>query len=121
MTQQTMASNTDFEFIQRRRQGKLIPKKSPLSIEVKKSITWLFFTLIFLTVILSIVYLQNTTQSSQKGYALQQQQFKQDQLEMMNRELIDKITKAISLNRIEDNPIVQGMLKAENPLYIKEK
>ena len=73
---QHMSINTDFDFLQRRRQGKIIPKKKPLSKEVKKSITWLTFTLIFLTVILSIVYLLNTTQSNQKGYALKQEQIK---------------------------------------------
>jgi len=113
-----MSTNTDFEFIQRRKQGKNIPRRNPLSKEVKKSITWLFFTLVFLTVILSIVYLLNTTQSSQKGYALQQQQFKKDQLELQKRDLVNKIIESMSFNKIEESAIVSGMIKAEEPIYL---
>ncbi len=115
-----MSTNTDFDFLQRRRQGKIIPKKTPLSKEVKKSITWLFFTLIFLTVILSIVYLLNTTQSSQKGYALKQEQIRKEQLELQKRQLVNEIIEAMSFSKIEDSLIVEGMEKAENPIYIEE-
>lgn len=116
-----MSPNTDFEFLQRRRQGKIIPKRTPLSKEVKKSITWLIFTLIFLTVILSIVYLMNTTQSSQKGYELKQEQIKKDQLELQKRELVNKIIEAMSFSKIEDSDLVKAMQKPENPQYIEEE
>ncbi len=117
---QHMSINTDFDFLQRRRQGKIIPKKKPLSKEVKKSITWLTFTLIFLTVILSIVYLLNTTQSNQKGYALKQEQIKKEQLELQKRQLVNQIIEAMSFNKIEDSSIVENMKKTENPIYIEE-
>jgi len=115
------SANTDFEFLQRRKQGKNITKRTPLSKEVKKSITWLFFTLIFLTVILSIVYLLNTTQSSQKGYALKQEQIKKDQLELEKRDLVNKIIEAMSFKKIEESAAVQLMQKPENPIFIKEE
>lgn len=115
-----MSMNTDFDFLQRRRQGKIIPKKTPLSKEVKKSITWLLFTLVFLTVILSIVYLLNTTQSSQKGYSLKQEQIRKEQLELQKRQLVNQIIEAMSFNKIEESTIVEGMEKAENPIYIEE-
>ena len=116
-----MSSNTDFEFLHRRRQGKIIPKRTPLSKEVKKSITWLLFTLVFLTVILSIVYLLNTTQSSQKGYALKQEQMRKEQLELEKRDLVNKIIGAMSFNKIEQSDTVSGMEKLENPIFIEEE
>lgn len=115
-----MRSNTDFE-IRRRKQGKIIPKRTPLSKEIKKSITWLMFTLVFLTVILSIVYLLNTTQSSQKGYQLKQEQIRKEQLELQKRDLVNKIIEAMSFHKIENSEIVSSMLKAETTLYIEDE
>ncbi len=112
-----MRSNTDFE-IRRRKQGKIIPKRTPLSKEIKKSITWLLFTLVFLTVILSIVYLLNTTQSSQKGYQLKQEQIQKEQLELQKRDLVNKIIESMSFHKIEQSEIVGTMQKVENPIYI---
>ena len=115
-----MRSTTDFE-IRRRKQGKIIPKRTPLSKEIKKSITWLLFTLVFLTVILSIVYLLNTTQSSQKGYQLKQEQIRKEQLELQRRNLVNNIIEAMSFHKIENSEIVSSMLKAETTIYIEDE
>lgn len=112
-------STMDFEF-KRKKQGRIITKRVPLSAEIKKSITWLIFTLIFLIILLSIVYLLNTTQSSQKGYQLKQEQIKKEQLELQNRDLITKIISAMSYHKIETSKKVESMLKAENLLYIED-
>lgn len=76
------------------------------------------FTLVFLTVILSIVYLMNTTQSSQKGYQLKQEQIRKEQLELEKRDLVNKIIEAMSFRKIETSEKVTTMEKAENPVYI---
>lgn len=109
----------DFELSQRRRRGKLIPPKKTLSLQVKRSISLLIGTLIFLVVLISIVYLLNTTQSSQKGYVLQQEQLRKDDLLLQDRNLINKIIDAQSYNKIEESDLVQDMVKPENPLYIE--
>lgn len=109
------------DLIERRRYGKIITKKNPLSWQVKRSIYWLLFTLLFIIVILSIVFLLNTSQSYQKGNVLQQEQLKKEELLMKNRELINKIIDAMATQKIENSPLIKAMLKAENPQYIKDK
>lgn len=110
----------DFDITERRRSGRIIQKKTPLSKQIKKSLSMLTFTLIFLVVILSIVYLMNTTQSNQKGYTLQQEQIHKDDLMLEKRALINKINEAKSLQRIETAPILGEMEKPEDPKYITE-
>jgi hypothetical protein len=108
----------DFELIERRRTGKIIHRKNPLSREVKRSIFMLFFALLGIIVVLSIVFLLNTSQSSQKGYVLQQEQLKKEQLILENHNLINKIIEAMTYNRIEQSPLLKSMQKPENLLYL---
>ncbi len=110
----------DFELLTRRRTGKIIPKKRPLSQEVKKSIYMLIFALLGIIVVLSIVFLLNTSQSSQKGYVLQQEQLQKEQLILQNHELINKIIEAMTYKRIEDSPLLKLMQKPEGLVYLKE-
>jgi hypothetical protein len=110
----------DFDLMQRRRMGKIISRRSTLSQDIKKSIYLLVFTLLGIIVILSIVFLLNTSLSSQKGYILQQEQIKKEQLTLQNHDLVNKIIEAMTFQRIQDSPIIKGMLKPENPSYIKE-
>lgn len=96
-----------------------MPPKKTLSLQVKRSISLLIGALVFLTVLISIVYLLNTTQSSQKGYVLQQEQLHKDDLMLQDRNLINEIIDAQSYNKIEGSEIVQDMQKPENPIYIE--
>lgn len=109
----------DFELNQRRRRGKLIPPKKTLSLQVRRSISLLIGALVFLTVLISIVYLLNTTQSSQKGYVLQQEQLRKDDLLLKDRNLVNEIIDAQSYNKIEGSDVVQDMIKPETPIYIE--
>lgn len=109
----------DFELAERRRQGKVIPRKNPLSKEIRQSIYLLIFTLLSIIVILSIVYLLNTTQANQKGYELLQEQIKKEELLTENENLLNKITEAKTTNKIEDSNAIKEMQKPENPEYIK--
>jgi|WetSurMetagenome_2_1015567.scaffolds.fasta_scaffold195754_2 hypothetical protein len=107
---------------EKRRAGKIISRKNTLSQEVKKSIFMLVFTLLGLIVILSIVFLLNTSQSSQKGYILNQEQLKKEQLNLQNRDLVNKIIQAMTYNRIDASPIRQSMQQPETIQYVdKEK
>lgn len=109
------------EFIQRHRQGKIIVKKMPLSQEIKRSIYWLIFTLLTLIVLLAIVFLLNTTQSSQKGYVIRKQQLDKEEFLLKSRELIDKIIEAQSYKTLENSGIIKEMQKPEDPVYIGPK
>jgi flagellar biosynthesis/type III secretory pathway M-ring protein FliF/YscJ len=113
-------ANMDFEIQQRRRTRQIIPKKNTLSQEVKRSIYMLIFTLLGLIVILSIVFLLNTSQSSQKGYILKQEQLKKEDLLVTNHNLINKIIEAMTYQRIETSPLIKSMLKAEKTVYIQD-
>jgi uncharacterized membrane protein YvbJ len=108
----------DFDINQRRRLGKIVPKKIPLSRQIKKSISMLLFSLLFLVVLLSIVYLMNTTQSNQKGYVLTQEQLRKDDLMMERRHLINMVNEAKSLLIIENSPLLQQMVKPDKTNYI---
>ncbi|MFC1749814.1 hypothetical protein ACFL2V_13520 [Pseudomonadota bacterium] len=108
-----------FDLIERRKQGKLIQHKTPLSIQVKKSIYLLLSALLALIVMLSIVFLLNTSQSAQKGHVLKQEQLKKDHLLLQNRNLINKIIEARAYSRVEESDIVKDMHKPENPIFYK--
>lgn len=109
----------DFELAQRRRRGKIIVPKKTLSLQVRRSISLLIGTLVFLIVLISIVYLLNTTQSSQKGYVLKQEQIHKDELLLQDRNMVNDIIDAQSYNKIEESDIVKKMIKPENPKYIE--
>lgn len=109
----------DFDLAQRRRRGKIILPKKTLSFQIKRSISLLIGTLVFLLVLFGIIYLLNTTQSSQKGYTLQQEQLKKDNLLLEDRQLVNKIIDAQSYNKIEESPLVKGMTKPADPQYIE--
>jgi len=108
----------DFNIATKRRSGKIIAKKNTLSQEVKKSIFMLIFTLLGLIVILSIVFLLNTSQSSQKGYILNQEQLKKEQLTVESHELVNEIIDAMKYNRIETSPVRQSMQVPETIQYV---
>jgi hypothetical protein len=111
----------DSNLVEKRRLGKLITRKNTLSQEVKKSIFMLIFTLLGLIVILSVVFLLNTSQSSQKGYILNQEQLKKEQLTVKNHELVNKIIEAMTYARIETSPVKQAMQPPETLEYIDKE
>ena len=104
-----------------KRRGKVIPNKKTLSYEIKKSISMLIFTLLSIIVMTGVVFLLNTSQSSQKGYVLEQEQLKKDDLESEQNTLKNKIIGVQSYNKIESNPLIKSMIKPENILYIDKK
>ena len=112
-------STSPSEYFEKRREGKIIPRKKTLSEEVKRSIFMLIFTLLSLIILLSIVLLLNDSNSYQKGYVLKEQQVQKEQLELKNRELINKIINLTIYKRIEENPLIKSMIKAEKTIYIQ--
>lgn len=103
---------------ERRRFGKIITRKNPLSVEVKQSILWLASALLFLIIMLSIVFLLNTSATYQKGNVLQEQQNAKTDLELQNRAIINKIIQVMSSAKIESNPLLGTMQTVQNATYI---
>lgn len=106
---------------EKRRTGKIFSRKKTLSQEIRKSIFMLVFTLLGLIVILSIVFLLNTSQSSQKGYVLNQEQLKKEQLTLQNHELVNKIIQAMTYTRIETSPVRKTMQPPETIQYMEKE
>ncbi|MFO0780627.1 MAG: hypothetical protein U0519_01910 [Candidatus Gracilibacteria bacterium] len=116
-----MAETLSFEDISyRKKEGKIIPRKATLSQEVKKSIFLLIFTLLGIIVLLSIVFLLNTSQSTQKGYVLKQQEINREDFLTKNRELIEKIIQAQAYKTIQEKIAGRKMAPPENLTYIED-
>ncbi len=79
----------------------------------------LIFTLLLIIILLSIVYLLNTNTSAQKGYIFTQNQVKKQELLIENHDLINKIIQVMTYKNIQESPLLQKMIKPENPVYIK--
>jgi len=101
-----------------KRRGKAMPTRTLLSAEIKKSIYMLMFTLLAIIVMVSIVYLLNSSQSTQKGYSLKQQQLEKDTLIEKSNLLIRQLIQAQSFTSIENNTAVKTMIKPEKPVYL---
>ncbi len=116
-----MGNPLSFEDIKyRKKEGKIIPRRATLSQEIKKSIYLLIFTLLTIIVILSIVFLLNTSQATQKGYILQQQQVDKENFLSVNRQLIEKIINAQAYRTIEAKIAGKNMKPPENTAYIQD-
>lgn len=107
------------EFIKRR--GKTIATRTPLSVEIKKSISMLLFTLLAIIILVSIVYLLNSSQTSQKGNSLKQQQLEKEQLQEKSHDLIKMLIDAQSFKNIENSNLVKSMVKPDKPVYLDQK
>lgn len=101
-----------------KRRGKSIPNRTTLSVEIKKSIYMLIFTLLAIIVLVSIVYLLNSSQSTQKGYSIKAEQLQQDTLTEQGRELVSKIIQAQAYANIENSDWVKKMTKPDGLTYV---
>lgn len=110
---------TEETFIKKR--GRTFSARTPLSMEIKKSIYMLIFTLLAIIVLVSIVYLLNSSQTTQKGYTLKQQQLEKDLLNEEKNQWVSKIIQAQSFQNMKDSELVQKMITSEDPVYLLEE
>jgi len=101
-----------------KRRGKSIPTKNPLSVEIKKSISQLVFALLAIIVMVSIVYLLNSSQTGQKGNSIQEEQLQKDALTQQSTDLVGKIIQAQSFKSIEGSDQVKQMVKPTGTVYL---
>jgi len=107
------------EDLLRKRYGKKVFKKrTTLSQEVKRAIIWLFFGLILITVVLSVVFLLNTSNTAQKGYIHSQLQLQNEELENINKELRMKVLEARSILHLESLDKINDMTAPDNSTFI---
>jgi len=93
-------------------------KKTPLSIEVKKVLKMLMYTLFSMLIVLSGYFFVKTSSSAEKGYELRENQLLKNSLESENRILRKRVLDAQSLNRLQNSDTVNNMNEAEDPVYV---
>lgn len=108
----------DDDLLFKRFSTKVIKKRTTLSQEVKRTIIWLMFGLVLITVVLSVVFMLNTSNTAQKGYVHSQLQLQNEELDNINKELRMKVLKARSILNLEETSKIDDMVEAENPKYI---
>lgn len=108
------------DVIRRKYGSKVIRKRTPLSQEVRKAIVTLMFGLVLITVVLSIVFLLNTSNSAQKGYVHSQLILQNEELDNINKDLKMKVMEARSMLHLEETDNIDDMLKPESTILIDE-
>lgn len=108
------------DLISRKYGSKVIKRRATLSQEVKKAIATLTFGLVLITVVLSIVFLLNTSNSAQKGYVHSQLILQNAELENLNKELKMNVMEARSMLHLEDTNKINEMLKPESTIMIAD-
>lgn len=96
-------------------------RKIPLSIEVKKVLKMLIYTLCIMLVVLSGYYFLKASGTAGRGYLLRENQLRQKTLESENRILKQQVLDAQSLNYLKRSDVVSEMGPAEKPIYVEPK
>jgi len=106
--------------LKKRYSKKIIKTRTTLSHEVKRAVIWLVFGLVLITVVLSVVFLLNTSNSAQKGYIHSQLQLQNKELETINKDLRMKVLQARSILYLESLEKIGRMLTPEKKTYITD-
>lgn len=93
----------------------------PLSIEVKKVLKLLTYTLLGMLLLSSVYFFAKTSNTAEKGYALRENQLLQKKLESENRILKQQVLDAQSLSRLKKSDVVSEMAQPEKPIYVVPK
>ena len=91
----------------------------PLSVEVRRVLKLLMYTLLGLLLFTSAYFFVKTTNTAERGYQLREHQFRQKDLEAENRILKQRVLEAESINELKKSAAVSGMVEPEKPLYVK--
>jgi hypothetical protein len=91
----------------------------PLSHKVEVGINALLFVIITLVALISLAYLANANQNATKGYALKNLELKRTNLLTENEVLDMQISKVQALENIQNDPQVQRMVKANEPMFVR--
>ncbi len=78
----------------------------------------LFFALLAIIIMVSIVYLLNSSQTNQKGYSLKEEQIKKNNLIEQSDDLVSKIIQAESSQSIAGSDQVRQMVEPQNTIYM---
>jgi phosphoribosylanthranilate isomerase len=105
------------DLIRKKYGRKVLRKRIPLSQEIRKTIMSLLFGLVLITVVLSIVFLLNMSNSAQKGYVHLHLREENDELYNINKELQIQVMKAKSMYELEKTDQSYDMGTPETMLF----
>jgi Tfp pilus assembly protein PilW len=92
--------------------------KTTFTTKTQKTIKLLISTLTSMIIILAVIFFVTTNQSAQKGYTLQQEKLKNEELKSINLNLITKITQATAFTQLEENEKLKDMQAIEEKNYV---
>ena len=95
-----------------------IHHRTPLSVEVRKSLKLLMSTLLGMLVIISAYFFVKMSSTAEQGSAFTETQFKQKTLESENRILKQRVLDAQSIEAIEGSTTTNTMHKPGSPIYL---
>ena len=96
-------------------------RRIPLSIEVKKVLRLLMYTLLGMLIFVSIYFFAKTTSTAERGYSLKESQLQKNTLESENRILKQRVLDTQSLNEVKNSSAVEGMTEPAQTIFIKPK
>ena len=94
-------------------------RRIPLSIEVKKVLKLLIYTLLSMLLMASAYFFVKTSMTAERGYMLRENQLRQKALESENRILKRRVLDAQSLFELKKSDVVLDMDEPYSPIYLK--
>ncbi len=95
--------------------------KPTLRHETQKTVKWLIATLTIMILALGVAFFVFTNQSAQKGYTLEQEKLKNEDLKTINNQISAKITDSTTFNDIEDKGQIEKMEEVAEKQYVTEE
>ncbi len=96
-------------------------QRVPLSIEVKKVLKMLVYTLSAMVLSISAYFFINTSSTAEKGYSMKENQVRRQELEDQNRILEQRLLEVQSIKALKNSSIVQDMVESKAPIYIEAR
>lgn len=93
----------------------------PLSIEAKKILKLLTYTLSGLLLTTSVYFFAKTSTASERGYLLEEHRLRLQQLESDNRILKQQLLDAQALDAVEQSNVVLDLTSPAEPVYVEPK
>ncbi|MBI4995173.1 hypothetical protein HZC21_06080 [Candidatus Peregrinibacteria bacterium] len=93
----------------------------PLSVEVRRVLKLLTYTLTALLLISSVYYFIKSSNTAEEGYKLKENQLIQRKLETENKILKQNVLDAQSLNEVQQSSVVGKMEQPEKQIFVEPK
>lgn len=96
-------------------------KRTPLSVEVKKVLKLLSYTMVTLLVVSSAYFFIKMSFTAESGYSMRENQLRQQVLEDENRILKKRLLDAQSLEALQQSKVLKEMEEPESTVYVLPK